>query len=145
MFKKKKYNILLIQDNIGDSISLERAAVRVEANIHIEVIKSGIKFKGMIQNNQIKPIPDMIWLDINLPGINGLDLLKLLKEHKKYKTIPVIILTTSERDYQINTAYAYHANSYFSKKIDPEDIDKFVKLINDYWFNQVCLPTKDDE
>jgi len=41
----------------------------------------------------------MIWLDINLPGINGLDLLKLLKEHKKYKTIPVIILTTSERDY----------------------------------------------
>ncbi|MCG8572979.1 MAG: response regulator [Spirochaetes bacterium] len=85
------------------------------------------------------PLPGMILLDLNLPGIDGRKILKMIKNDSVLKTIPVIIFTSSNEEKDIIKCYELGANSYIQKPIDINELYKIIKTIIDYWFSAVIL------
>ncbi|WKN43105.1 response regulator [Tunicatimonas pelagia] len=141
----RKVRILLIEDNPGD-VQLTREALNEKyANeVILETVGDGetaINYLFRRPPFQDAYPPDLILLDINLPGINGIQVLEQLKNASALRKIPVVILTTSQSDRDVSSAYGQYANSYLIK---PSSFIEFVETIQQlkkYWFNLVRLPT----
>ena len=91
--------------------------------------------RGEYTNREKYPLPHVVLLDIRMPKVNGLDVLKELKASEKLRHIPVIILTTSDAEQDVNSAYQNYVNSYLVK---PVEFDKFMQLMEEfgyYWLN----------
>lgn len=137
--------ILLVDDNPGD-IRLTREALK-EGNIHhhLRIAMSGDEALTMLRHSRSDeraPLPDMILLDLNLPGKSGLEVLAEIKADDVLKKIPVVMLTTSGDAQDIQTAYDCHANCYIVK---PVELDKFIQVIKsleNFWVGVVTLPVK---
>lgn len=138
--------ILLVEDNL-DHIELTINALRTNGLVNkINVVYDGqealdyLYARDKYSDRNEYPKPELILLDIKLPKIDGLEVLKILKTDSELKKIPVIILTTSENDKDITSAYTNGANSYISK---PVNFVEFHKKINDlkmYWVLTNTLP-----
>jgi CheY-like chemotaxis protein len=139
----KGINILLIEDNEGD-ILLTREAFEESRIINsITALRDGsqaIKFFENLTNKE--EIPHLVLLDINLPKVNGHEVLIYIKNHEKYKSIPVIVLTTSASKKEILECYKNHVNCYIVKPIDLSDFIKAIAKIEDFWINIVSIPAK---
>jgi CheY-like chemotaxis protein len=126
--------ILLIEDNPIDLDLTRRAFSRRNLVNPIEVARDGEEALEMINTWEAgRPLPLIILLDLKLPRVDGLDVLRQIKSHPKFHSIPVIILTTSGEDRDVHDAYEIGANSYIVK---PVDFDKFVEVasqIEIYW------------
>ena len=85
-------------------------------------------------------LPGLILLDLNLPGTDGLEILQKIKNDKKLMKIPVIVLTTSNDERDIEKCYQYGANSYVQKPVDLDGFIKSIQRIKDYWFEIVLFP-----
>ncbi|MBN1410772.1 MAG: response regulator [Spirochaetales bacterium] len=137
--------ILLVEDNPGD-VRLTLEALK-ESKVHnnISVVKDGEEALAFLRQQDRfanSPRPDIVLLDLNLPKLNGVEVLTEIKSDPNLKRIPVVILTTSKDEEDILKTYNYHANCYVTK---PVDFDKFllvVKSIEDFWLNIVKLPHK---
>lgn len=140
----QKFKILLIQDNKPDIELIKKLFKRLQLTVNISVIQSGDQALDLITKGLLQPVPHIILLDINLPGTNGLQLLKLLKTSQTYKFIPVIILTTSDRRSQITQAYYNYANTYLTKPIDISQFEQLLDLLHLYWNNSAKLVNKED-
>lgn len=135
--------VLLVEDSPGD-VRLTREAFRdADARIHLHVASDGVEAMAFLRHeepHQDAPRPDFILLDLNLPRMDGREVLALVKEDASLRTIPTVILTTSEAEADIMMSYELRANSYLSK---PVQFDKFVQLIksiNDFWLTKAKLP-----
>ena len=142
----KIFNILSIEDSEPDFIFIKRSLEQLK-NIHFNLlnVKNGrdALFFLYKQNGYEKsPDPDIIILDINIPLIDGHEVLKIIKNDKNLKIIPVIILSTSESQYDINKSYELYANSYVLKTFDTEDLTNKISIIAEYWLNVNQLPQK---
>ena len=89
------------------------------------------------------PQPDLILLDLNMPGMGGKEFLRRIKGDEKMKTIPVIILTSSDSDKDILDTYNLHASGYVKKPVKLEDFKRVMKQINEYWFVICRLPPRE--
>jgi two-component system, chemotaxis family, response regulator Rcp1 len=87
------------------------------------------------------PRPDLILLDLNLPRMDGREVLSLVKADPSLRTIPTIILTTSEAEADVAISYQLHANCYLSKPVQLEAFESLLKSINDFWLTRVTLPS----
>lgn len=85
------------------------------------------------------PRPDPILLDLNLPGLDGFDVLKAIKTHDEWKSIPVIIVTSSALEEDIHRARRFEADHYFSKPFDLEGYSDLVQDIEEFWTNSGCV------
>jgi CheY-like chemotaxis protein len=134
-------NILLVEDNPMDVDLTKRAFAMNKLPVVIEVASDGEQALEHISRwDAGSPLPRVILLDLKLPKVGGLDVLKKLKEHPIYRYIPVVVLTSSSEDRDIQTAYLHGANSYIVKEID---FDKFLDIaayIENYWCNLNVLP-----
>ena len=134
--------ILLIEDNPMDIDLTKRAFTKRKVLNTIEVAKDGEEALAYLERWEAgEPLPVVILLDLKLPKIGGLELLQIFKTHAEYQTIPIIILTSSAEDIDIQTAYELGANSYIVK---PVDFEKFVDVaahIDIYW-NVINIPPK---
>lgn len=130
--------ILLIEDNPGD-IELVRAGFE-EARVanHIQVISDGQQALDFFE--QDNGLPDIILLDINLPKVDGLEILEKIRSTEHCKDIPVVMLTSSEDDADINKSYAEKANSYITKPVGFDEFLDVIKSIEDFWLTVVKLP-----
>lgn len=132
----KSAHILLVEDNEGDIILTLDAFEESKIKTNISTVKNGedaLNFlfkKGKFKNAQR---PDLILLDINLPIFNGHDVLKKIKENPSLKKIPVIMLTTSSNQKDINLAYQNHSNSYVTKPINMDDFLEAILKIEEFW------------
>jgi chemotaxis family two-component system response regulator Rcp1 len=90
--------------------------------------------------NAAAPRPNLILLDLNLPKMDGREVLALIKEDDRLKTIPTVILTTSEAEVDIVKSYQLHTNCYLTKPVQLENFESLVKSINDFWMTKVTLP-----
>jgi CheY-like chemotaxis protein len=88
------------------------------------------------------PRPDFILLDLNLPRMDGREVLALVKADPSLKTIPTIVLTTSDADADILTSYKLNANAYLKKPVTFAAFEVLVKSISDFWLTQVVLPAR---
>lgn len=139
----KALNILLIEDNEGDILLTKEAFEESRVINKINVIKDGKAAIDFFEKlNRKKEIPDLVLLDINLPKINGHGVLMYLKSNEKYKTIPVIMLTTSSTEKDIQLAYKNQVNCYVTKPIDVSDFMQAIYKIEDFWINIVTIPIK---
>lgn len=132
----RKVHILLVEDNEGDIVLTLEAFEESKIRTDISVVKNGadaLDFlfkKGKYTDAQR---PDLILLDINIPVFNGHDVLKKIKSDPVLKLIPVIMLTTSGNQKDINLAYENHSNSYVTKPIDMGDFLKTILKIEQFW------------
>jgi CheY-like chemotaxis protein len=137
--------ILLVEDNEGDVVLTLEAfeSIRLANNVHvvndgeeaIQYLNKEGRFSGVDE-------PDMILLDINLPKIDGKEVLHYIKTHDRFKVIPVVILTSSASERDINETYSKHANCYITKPVDFSKFITVIKSIETFWINIVQLPVK---
>lgn len=132
--QNKNHPILLVEDNPVDVDLTIRAFKKQNLTNPIEIARDGEEAINMIEKwKDSKLIPVVILLDLKLPKINGLEVLKEIKTHPVFKKIPVVVLTSSAEDSDINAAYNLGANSYIVK---PVQFDKFIEVaaqIELYW------------
>ncbi|HWW60078.1 MAG TPA: response regulator [Thermoanaerobaculia bacterium] len=137
--------VLLVEDSPGD-VRLTQEAFR-EANgaIHLHVAADGVEAMAFLNREGVHanaPRPDLILLDLNLPRLDGREVLALIKENDSLKTIPTVILTTSEAEADIVKSYQLRANCYLSKPVQLDAFESLVGSINDFWLTKVKLPTQ---
>lgn len=137
--------VLLVEDSPGD-VRLTKEAFR-EANrsIQLHVACDGVDAMAFLHRqgpHANAPRPDLILLDLNLPKMDGREVLAHIKEDQDLKTIPTVILTTSEAEADIVTSYRLQANCYLSKPVQLDDFEAIVRSINDFWLTKVRLPQK---
>jgi CheY-like chemotaxis protein len=88
------------------------------------------------------PRPDLVLLDLNLPGMDGREVLALIKQDESLKSIPTVILTTSEAQVDVMKSYQLHANSYLTKPVNRDAFESLVKSISEFWLSKVKLPPR---
>lgn len=133
--------ILLVDDSQVDVDLTLLAFSRINFKKPVQIARDGAETLEIIARWQDgAPVPKLILLDIKLPKVSGLEVLKVLKSSKTTMYIPVVMLTSSNNDVDIRTAYEYGANSYITK---PVDFDKFIVLTTtlcDYWIGLNVRP-----
>lgn len=135
--------ILHVEDNLADSDLLKEAFESIGIEATVQVTHDAKKaLSGLEQNlqNQGTNSPDLIVLDLNLPKMDGREMLKRLKEHPQLRRIPVVILSTSNLEQDISFCYDNHCNSYIVKPIRFEEYKRIAKNMLEYWFSTVALP-----
>jgi CheY-like chemotaxis protein len=135
--------VLLIEDSPGD-VRLTQEAFR-DANMAIElhVATDGVEAMAFLRKEEpyLKaPRPDLILLDLNLPRMDGREVLAHIKEHDSLKSIPTIILTTSDAEADIVQSYQLQANCYLTKPVQLDAFESLVKSINEFWLMKAKLP-----
>jgi two-component system, chemotaxis family, response regulator Rcp1 len=135
--------VLLVEDSPGD-VRLTKEVFR-EANrdIHLHVASDGLEAMAFLRRQGAHadaPRPDLILLDLNLPKMDGREVLAQVKNDESLKTIPTVILTTSHSQADIVKSYQLQANCYLSKPVQLEAFESLVKSINDFWLTKAELP-----
>ena len=136
--------ILLVEDNPGD-VRLIREGLK-DAKVHnrISVVGDGVKALAFLRREgkySDAPRPDLILLDLNLPKMNGREVLSVIKQDEELHNIPVVVVTSSQADQDIVESYNLHANCYVTKPVDLDQFFNIVKAIRDFWLVIVKLPT----
>ena len=144
----KTFNILSIEDNEPDFMLLKEALLKIpNISINIININNGQKALDYIfkKKEYKKAItPQLIILDINLPKVNGHEILKRIKKSRKYKAIPVIIFSGLETKEDIQKSYEEYANSYITKNYDLEPLLKKITTMGEYWLKTSEIPKIND-
>lgn len=135
--------ILLVEDSPSDTV-LTREALR-EAKIlnSLHTVPDGVEALSFLQRTGVyagSPRPDLILLDLNMPRMDGRELLALIKHDDDLRRIPTIVLTTSAAESDVLRSYDLHANCYITKPIQFDDFVNAVKSIGEFWFSVVRLP-----
>ena len=135
--------VLLVEDSPGD-VRLTKEAFHVaNNNVRLHVATDGVDAMAFLNREGVyadAPRPDLTLLDLNMPRMDGRQVLARIKNDESLKTIPTVILTTSTADEDIVTSYRLHANCYFSKPVQLEEFEGLVKTINDFWLTVARLP-----
>ena len=135
--------VLLVEDSPGDVRLTQEAFRDANRSIHLHVVSDGVEAMTFLRREGAHvdaPRPDLILLDLNLPKMDGREVLAQIKEYASLKTIPTVILTTSEAEVDIVKSYQLHANCYLSKPVQLDAFESLVKSINDFWLTKVKLP-----
>jgi len=143
---KKPINILLVEDNPTDVEVIQEVFKFIGSKNRLFMTKDGeealnfLYHRGKYQDTSLAPVPDLILLDIRMPKIDGLEVLRVIKSDENLKRIPVLILTVSDRDADIRRAYEYGANSYIAKPIEFQGFANILTKIEEYWLTIAKLP-----
>lgn len=141
----KSIHILLVEDNEGDILLIKEAFEERKVINKISVVKDGekaISFLNQEEEFTDAPVPDLIILDVNLPGKSGHEVLTHIKERNSLKHIPVIMLASSSSEQDIMQSYKNHANCYITKPVNVDEFLKAVVEIEQFWISIVKLPLK---
>ena len=142
--KDRPVELLLIEDNSGDILLTKEAFEEIGFSENLSVVTDGeaaIDFLYKQGRYQDAPSPDLIILDLNIPRVDGRELLAKIKGDPMLKKVPIIVLSTSKSDRDIKTCYELQANCYLIKPVDFEEFLQIVTYIRDFWLNMVKIPT----
>jgi two-component system, chemotaxis family, response regulator Rcp1 len=135
--------VLLVEDSPGDVRLTQEAFREAQTPIHLHVATDGVEAMAFLRRegtHSQAPRPDLILLDLNLPRMDGRQVLALIKEDENLKTIPTVILTTSDAEVDIVKSYQLRANCYLSKPVQLDAFETLVRSISDFWLTKVKLP-----
>ena len=139
----KPIEILLVEDNPGDARLTEEALKEGKVLNNLHVTRDGFEALAFLKHEEPfvdVPRPDIILLDLNMPRMDGRELLSRIKNEPDLKRIPIVVLTTSKAEEDIIRSYDLHANCYVTKPVDLDQFIKVVQSIKDFWFTVVKLP-----
>ena len=135
--------ILMVEDNPGDVRLTQEALKAAKVSNTLHVVEDGVAALDFLYRRGAYgavPRPDLILLDLNLPRKNGREVLEEIKQDAQLKTIPVVILTTSQAEQDVLRAYSLHANCYISKPVDFLQFTTIIRTIEEFWLTIVTLP-----
>ncbi|CAN5617090.1 response regulator [soil metagenome] len=140
--------ILLVEDNPGDARLALEALKESKVHNNLHHVSDGVeamKFLRQQEEHADVPPPDLILLDLNMPRMDGREVLEEIKEDPDLRPTPVVVLTTSEAERDLIKSYGMHANAYIVKPIDLDRFMEVVQAIEEFWFSIVKLPRPDDD
>jgi two-component system, chemotaxis family, response regulator Rcp1 len=139
-------DVLLVEDSAGDVRLTQEALRDASHRVHLHIAFDGAEAMAFLRHEGVHthaPRPDLILLDLNLPKMDGRQVLAEIKADESLKTIPTIILTTSDADADILKSYELQANCFLSKPVQLDEFEKLVRSINDFWLTTAKLPRPD--
>jgi len=134
----RPYDILLVEDDEADAMLITEALHEHAMARTVSQVEDGVAALEWLRDPE-RPRPDLIVLDLNMPRMNGRELLEILKRDDKLKMIPVVVLTTSGAPEDVSSAYERHANAYVTKPVNLDDFIRTVRTI-DTFFLDTALP-----
>jgi two-component system, chemotaxis family, response regulator Rcp1 len=138
--------VLLVEDSPGDVRLMQVALQEANPAVHLNVIPDGAEAIAFLSQQGIfanSLRPDVILLDLNLPKIDGRQVLAYIKQDASLKSIPTVVLTTSADEADINQSYELQANCYLTKPVEFTFFESLVKSISDFWLTHVKFPLAD--
>lgn len=138
--------VLLVEDSPGDVRLTQEAFRDANRSINLNVASDGVEAMAFLRREGVHhnaPRPDLILLDLNLPKMDGREVLAHIKEDAGLKTIPTVVLTTSDAEADIVKSYQLQANCYLTKPVQLDAFEGLVKSINDFWLTKVKLPQQE--
>lgn len=130
--------ILLVEDDRGDQKLTRKALERLGIADGLRVAATGEQALEYMKNAN-NPEPALILLDLNMPGMGGKEFLKIIKQDEKFRTIPIVVLTVSDAEDDIEECYKLQAAGYIQKVVSAEDLKEIIEKITDYWFETSAL------
>lgn len=147
MMGLRESNILLVEDDSNDILFIKRAFRRSKMENPLQIVRDGdeavayLSGKGDFQDRNIYPLPSMILLDLKLPRRSGLEVLEWLRNQPVIKRIPVVILTSSKENIDINRAYDIGVNSYLLKPVSHNALNEMIETLDAFWLRLNCYPS----
>ena len=140
-------DILMVEDSIDDIEITIEALKSTKISNNLVSVRDGIEAMALLRRegefaDAVRP--DLILLDLNMPRMDGRQVLEQIKSDPDLQKIPVVVLTTSEAEEDVLKAYELHANCYITKPVGIDQFIKVVKSIEDFWFSVVRLPSEED-
>ena len=135
--------VLLVEDSPGDVRLTQEAFRDANRSVRLHVASDGVEAMAFLRHEGAyvnAPRPDLILLDLNLPKMDGREVLAQIKKDESLRGIPVVILTTSDAEGDITISYQLHANCYLNKPVQLDAFEALVKSINEFWLKDVKLP-----
>jgi two-component system, chemotaxis family, response regulator Rcp1 len=139
----KNVRILLVEDNEGDILLTLEALKEARITNAVDVVRDGdeaLRFLAKEGGFKDAETPGLILLDINLPKVDGIEVLATIKKDESLRIIPVVMLTTSDSEKDILQSYQSHANCYITKPVNFKNFMEVIQTIKDFWINIVQLP-----
>ena len=148
MSKQRKLNILIVEDEPGDARLMQLALRKGGFAIEMHVAGDGLEALRMLRREgerfRAAPRPDLILLDLKMPGKGGLGFLEELKQDERLRAIPAVIVTTSMLDADVLASYRFGAAGYLVKSADLGEFMAAIEILGKYWFGLVRLPLNSD-
>ncbi len=142
----RKPVVLLVEDDRSDRDIVSQIFQRHEAQTELRAVSDGSQAldylfrQGDYANTVDAPAPDLVLLDLNMPGMSGLETLTAIRADERTKTLPVVVLTTSDNDADVIRSYELGANSFIIKPIKFDEFVKVIRELDEYWFKLSKLP-----
>jgi CheY-like chemotaxis protein len=139
----KMVNVLLVEDDAGDALMIQEAFEHHEVANPLHVVRDGVEAMAFLHRTgqyADAPRPDLILLDLNLPLLDGHEVLARVKSDENLRAIPVVMLTTSDSEEDVLRSYHLHANAYVTKPVDFEAFTRVIRKIDDFFVAVVRLP-----
>lgn len=140
----KQVDILLVEDNEADVVLVKEALKDAKIYNTLHVVNDGEAAIAFLEKDtKVNPEgirPGLVLLDLYMPKKNGMEVLKHIKTNDDLKTIPVVVMTSSQEETDIVEAYEQQANCYITKPVDFEQLIKVIKTLEDFWLSVVQLP-----
>jgi len=136
-------DILLVEDSLADARLTKRALSKSRVTSTLHVVRDGVEAIAFLHKHAPfadAPRPDLILLDLNLPRKDGRAVLAEIKSDVRYRTIPIVVLTTSVAPDDIETCYQLHANCFLVKPVDLEAFTSTILAIEEFWLTRAKLP-----
>jgi CheY-like chemotaxis protein len=143
MERVRVVDVLLVEDDPGDVLMTQEAFADHKVHNRLHVVSDGVEAMAFLRKEGSyadATTPDLILLDLNLPKMDGREVLAAIKEDETLRSIPVVILTTSEAEEDVLRSYSLHANAYVTKPVDFERFIDVVRRIDDFFVTVVRLP-----
>lgn len=145
MADHKTIDVLLVEDDPGDVLMTREAFTENKVANRLAVVSDGVSALEFLRKEGEyvdAPTPDLVLLDLNLPRMDGREVLAAMKSDDELRRIPVVVLTTSEAEEDVLRSYSLHANAYVTKPVDFERFIDVVRQIDDFFVSVVRLPSR---
>ena len=141
----RQIEVLLVEDDPGDVLMTKEAFDDYKVKNQLHIVSDGVEAMAFLRRegeHASAPRPDLVLLDLNLPRMDGREVLQAVKSDPELASIPVVVLTTSEAEEDVLRSYSLHANAYVTKPVDFERFIAVVRQIDDFFVTVVRLPSR---
>lgn len=146
-FSLRPAEILLVEDNEGDAFITQQMFERSKIANNLHIVEDGTDALDFLRKQGAyadAPTPDIMLLDINLPKLDGKEVLRIAKEDEQLKYLPIIMLTSSKSEQDVVKSYGCHANGYMVKPVGLVQFQDTIQALNGFWLSIVVLPEEEE-
>ena len=141
----KLINVLLVDDDQEDLDLTLEVLEMTKMKLNIEIARDGVEaveYLNKVYDEEKRKLPDLILLDLNMPRMSGHEVLQYIKGNERFRTIPVVVLTTSKSETDIANSYAAGVSCFVTKPVGLKEFQIVVEAVNNFWFTVVKFPEK---